>query len=537
MSLIGSLAVSLLGNDSELKKAFDSTEKKLDRLENKMYKTARTIGNVGSSMTKLFTAPIAAAGASLFGLAKSTANAGDQIQKMAQRTGMSTESLSEYKHAAELSGTSIESLEKAVKRMQSTVYDAEQGLASSSRAIEELGLSVNDLAGLNPEQQFEKITMALAEVEDASKKSALAQDLFGKSGTDLLPMLNSGAEGLKQMREEAHELGIVFDQEAADASAQFNDDLDRLKKSFTGIFQELGKKLIPIFVDSLIPMIKETIIPMIKNFADKIAGLIEWFGNLSPAMQKLVIGFTLLVASIGPALSITSNLIMTVKTFLPLLPTLKLGIAALTGPIGVVIGVVTGLIAIWVLFGDEIKAFLKGAWELLINAIKAFVGWVPEQFAKIKNFFIDTFEKIKEFLQKFNLFEIGKNIIQSLINGIKSMIMKPVEMIKNLGNSIVNKFKSILGISSPSKVFAGLGEDITSGLQQGLDRTQKKLQAQVEVMVNGMIPKPAPAGAGGVSTRNDIQIIQNISDRASADYATNELVRKLKAKGVGGAFR
>ncbi len=107
------------------------------------------------------------------------AKAGDAIAKMAKRTGFTTETLSELKHAAELSGTSIESIEKGVKRMATTLLDAEQGLSTAVDAMNELNLTIKDFEGLSPEAAFEKFLIAIANLEDPLKRAAVAQDIFG----------------------------------------------------------------------------------------------------------------------------------------------------------------------------------------------------------------------------------------------------------------------------------------------------------------------------------------------------------------------
>ena len=168
MEDIGSLVVRIEAN---LKNFNDGTKK----MEQKLQSIGNKVGSAGKSMTKWVTGPIAAVGTGLFALAKKTANAGDEIQKMALRTGFSTEALSEYKHAAELSGASLDTVEKGVKRMQKVLFDAEKGLSTAKDALGALNLSVEQLQGLSPEQQFEKLSNAIAEVEDPSRRAALAQ--------------------------------------------------------------------------------------------------------------------------------------------------------------------------------------------------------------------------------------------------------------------------------------------------------------------------------------------------------------------------
>ena len=181
------------------------------------------------------------------------AQAGDEVQKMSLRVGFSTEALSELKHAAELSGTSLGSLENGVKRMQRTILDAENGLSTAVDAFEMLGVEMADVESKSPEEQFTLLSNALADGEDASRRSALAQQVFGRAGTQLLPMLAAGKDGLAAMRQEAHDLGMVFDQDAANSAAEYNDSLTRLQGAFQGIQFAVGEALIPV----LIPLIEK----------------------------------------------------------------------------------------------------------------------------------------------------------------------------------------------------------------------------------------------------------------------------------------
>ncbi|MCK5020858.1 MAG: hypothetical protein KAS32_27810, partial [Candidatus Peribacteraceae bacterium] len=154
---------------------------------------------MGVAMTAVGVAAIGMGVASV----KAFAAAGDEVQKMALRTSFSTEALSELKHAAELSGASLNTIEKASKKLSKAMVDASDGLETYKRAFDKLGLSTADLMKLSPEEQFNAVSQALADLENETLKVALAQDLFGRAGTQLLPMLEQGAEGIKDMRQEA----------------------------------------------------------------------------------------------------------------------------------------------------------------------------------------------------------------------------------------------------------------------------------------------------------------------------------------------
>lgn len=203
----------------------------------------------------------AVAGAAVVGafglMIKSYIKAGDEVHKMALRTGFSTEKLSELKYASEISGASLESLEKGVKRMSKTINDATKAggaMATYVRAFDQLGLEAGELIKLSPEDQFDKIARAIANVENPTIRAARAQDIFGRAGTQLLPLFAAGEEGLDKLKKKAHEMGIVFDQEAADKAAALTDALTTLKGSVQGVTMGIAGKLVPaltIFVDAI----------------------------------------------------------------------------------------------------------------------------------------------------------------------------------------------------------------------------------------------------------------------------------------------
>lgn len=244
---------------------------------------------IGIGMTAMGGAILAAGALSV----KTFAEMGDEVQKMALRTGFSTEALSELRHAAEISGASLSTLEKGVKRMSGTILDAQDGLETYIRAFQHIGIEVKELDGLNPEEQFLKIAEAIAEVEDPTKRAAIAQDIFGRAGTELLPLFAAGKEGLRDLREEAHKLGIVFDQEAANKAAEFNDAMTRMKSSVSGLKMKLAEVLIPILKD------------LIDKITDIVARVTDW-AKEHPKLTDALVKFTGVMAGLmvvgGPLL-------------------------------------------------------------------------------------------------------------------------------------------------------------------------------------------------------------------------------------------
>jgi len=146
----------------------------------------------------------------LFAAAKLFADTGDQIAKMSARTGIAVESLSELAFAVSQSGSDLESFESAVRRMQKVLVDAAGGSLAARDTLQKLGLAVADLKALGPEEQFKLLADRLSTIENPALRAALAMDLFGKSGTKLLPLMAGGARGIEELQEKARALGLTI---------------------------------------------------------------------------------------------------------------------------------------------------------------------------------------------------------------------------------------------------------------------------------------------------------------------------------------
>jgi hypothetical protein len=130
-------------------------------------------------------------------------------------------------------------VEKGIKRMSATIYDAAAGSKQAADALAAIGLSAQQLQGMSPEDQFTAIMEGLAGIDDASQRAAVAQKLLGRAGTELLPMVNN----LEEARERARELGLVMSDEAAQKAADFSDALNEIKSAAKGVALAIGESL------------------------------------------------------------------------------------------------------------------------------------------------------------------------------------------------------------------------------------------------------------------------------------------------------
>ncbi len=189
------------------------------------------------------------AGALTGAVAKSILDTGDRIHKLGQQLEISTEIISEYRLAAELTGSSMETFAKGMTKLGKSVSDATNGLSTPKRAFEELEISVEEIKSLNIDEQFEVVAEAISKVENPAQRVRIAMDIMGRSGTELLPALSGGAEGLRAMREEAQQLGLTLSQEDAETIAEFNDSLTRLKLSMEALARTILVNILPAITD------------------------------------------------------------------------------------------------------------------------------------------------------------------------------------------------------------------------------------------------------------------------------------------------
>ncbi|MDR3133021.1 MAG: phage tail tape measure protein [Prevotellaceae bacterium] len=181
---------------------------------------------------------------------------------------------------------------------------------------------------------------------------------------------------------------------------------------------------------------------------------------------------------------------------------------------------VIAVVVLMVKYWDDIVAFFEGVWEGIKNVFSAVGDWIVNLFSGIFSWFSELPAKFVEF---------GKNIIQGLINGILGAVGKLWETIKNIGKSIGKFFTKILGISSPSTVFAKYGMNITQGLVVGIDRGESK----VEHAVGGLavqaissygnsvqtVPVGNMGGGMGFNYAPTINIGAGVSEGTKQDFA------------------
>jgi hypothetical protein len=366
----GAAYVELFVNDSKLVRGLTQASKKL-----------KAFGDAITGWGQKMTAIGAAVTAPLLGSAKAFAEMGDRIAKASARTGVSVETLSELAYAADLSGASLETLEGSLRKMQKAIVEAADGSASANDALGKLGLTVEDLRGLSPDQQFKLIADRLSQIQSPALKAALAMELFGKSGTQLLPLMADGAKGIDALQAQARALGLTMSTEDAKAAEALNDAFDTLWKVIKqGVFV-IGSALAPTLkaVSEWIVRTVVTTTAWIKQNKDLVVMIFKVAAAvLAGGAALLALGLT--ISALGTVLGALAGVIGAVIVAFKVIVAV---IGAMLGPIGLVIAAIAAL----------------GAYLIYVSGTAGqAVQWLGGRFAELSRFASDSLRGIADAL-------------------------------------------------------------------------------------------------------------------------------------------
>lgn len=547
----------------------------------------------------------ASVGGSILAVGKSTADYAGDMYDMARGAGIGVEAFQKLAYAGRMSGVETEKLSASLVKFDRMVAEATGGNKTYMQTFEDLGIKIKDSAGnlRQPNEIFEDVADIFHNTEDGIGKTALAVELFGKSGADLIPMLNDGKAGLKAFYAEAERLGLALSNEMIAKGDAFSDQLENIGEQVKGVKLQLGAALIPALsaatekiskvIDKITKWVQENpeLAATIGNIAMTTGKWIAILGTAAIAIGSvafIILQFRKAFRAMSDAVTIGISIFKNIKnTFLVVdkamkgyTKTQKLATVATklfnkalkANPILTIISLIIALGAVvysviknW----DKIAAWFKKLWDALVGIFKAaweaikkvwstVTGWfsnlwggikagagkawegikntinkaregVQKAWGSVKGWFSNLWGNVKSgisnawggikdwfsnlqpvewmrgawenvgtFFENLGprFYEWGKNLLQGLWNGITSMVDKIVEGMKNIGRRIANGFKSILGINSPSRLFAEYGLNITQGLVVGLDR-------------GGAIVENATEGVAMQATRGITQSMQS----------------------------
>ena len=418
----------------------------------------------------------AAINGTLLAAAKSAETLGSQLNDMSVRTGVSGTALSELKYAAEQTGSSLEGVEKALRFVARNAYDASTGGSETAEAFAALSVKVTDASGKLKQADvlMNEVSTALRGVQSDSERSALAMEIFGRSGAAMLPMIMDAKGGIAGLREEARKLGLSLSEEDIAAADDFGDSMGRMSDTAGMAFNRIG------FI----------IIPTLTAITERIVTATAWFSRFSQEHPKLARGMVfaaagagLLLAILGPILYLLPGLVngwklvsgaLTLTSIAARLAKAELFVAGLTAR-------ASGIYAIFAAGGFKALGasalaagakMLAVAWPVLVAvaAVLTLIGAIQRM--------IQLFDDVKNHKWADAL----KHSAEGLIPG--DFIFRGGEQVLNWAKSAAGKF------SNPLKALETSGVDIPT-----MEDAQKQLASLDLAAANVQLPQIDAAGA------------------------------------------
>ena len=379
-----------------------------------------------------------------------TAEYGDAVDKQSQKLRVSAEEYQKLSFAAERSGMSVETFSTAQKTLASTDFNG---------------------------NLFDAVS-AVASIADENERAAKATELFGKkAGQEMLPLLNSGTEGIEAMYAEIEALGGIMSNDAVASAAKFEDSLTNLKTAFGGLKNNLAGDVLPAITEVMdglsliltgdtsgLTKIQEGITKIVDEFSKMLpkilevgAGILQTLGEaiiqnlptLAPAITSLITGFVQFVVE---------NLPMLIQAALEIVISLANGIAESLPEL--IPAVVEAIITIVKTLIDNVDKLIDAAIEIIIALADGLITALPILIEKAPEIVINLLGALIENAPK--ILAAGIELIGKLIEGIWSVIASVVkagaDVVGKIGEGIKGAFDSVVQ----------WGKDIIDKLMEGL---------------------------------------------------------------------
>jgi phage-related minor tail protein len=536
--------IATQGSLDKLKKEAKECNPQLIKLQEGLKKAGEVAGAVTQKIANLTVAGIKAMATASVGAVTALGNmaikAGqlaDDLNTLSATTGLSTKQLQEFAYASDLIDVSTDTLVGSLKKLTNNMNSAKDGTGASAEAFKKLGISVTDSEGnlRNNNDVFNETIRALGKVANETERDALAMQIFGKSATDLNPLIKGGIDTLDEMAKKANDLGLVLSQEALDGANAFNDQIDILKangrQTFQVIGSEIASQLTPAMtslngkiegvIKGLTTALKEGGIEGLVQEATKQLGnlvssavkALPKVAELGTNMMKTLVGaikenaveigsagaelvstlitgfYEVLPDLIETAIVLATSFVSTIGDKLPeLIPVITNGL------IGIADAIVNNVDLI---IDSAVKLFL-GLVQGLEKALPVLVGKIPEIFEKLINALIENLPMIIEAIGTIivsiadTIGNSADTLIPALVDGIISVVNCIIDNLPMIIDAIIKVVIAIAEalVDNIDKIIDGAVQliiGLAQGLVDAIPRIVERLPEIIMAIVNGLI--------------------------------------------------
>ncbi len=519
-ALRGVLSLDSAAFDKGAKRAMAS----MGEMQRRFAMASKQMQAAGRKMSLRVTAPIA--GVATVAV-KSSLSTIDAQAKMAQSLGTTTKSIQVLSRAGDLAGVSMGQIEQGLVAMTKRLSQAAAGGGPAVKALDKLGLSAEALQKMPADERIVAIQNALAEMVPEAERAAVLAQIFGDRAAISFMRLDPSVIG--QSAAEMDRFGVAVSDVDADQIEVTNDAISALGLVTRGLGNQMAVALAPVLQD----------------LAEKAQELGAWFTGLSDSTKRMIVVIGGIAAAVGPALIgfgfIASGVSSLIGAFAMLGPAVA-GLASLIlSPVGLIAAAIVGLAAAgWYVYQnwETIRPQLVAAWEAIkaraaeiwdglrqrfSDIMQAIRDRAVEGWQNLKQAFIDggqwvidalsgIWERIKSFVAGWaaEFTQIGRDMIQGLINGIKSGASALFGEMNRTTDQVKSDIREKYGIQSPSTWFRQIGQYLMEGLALGVSDGRAgavdavtsvadamAAAAQQRSMIGAAVPVPADGAQGG----------------------------------------
>lgn len=478
----------------------NKTDKKAKTTGEKLSGMAKTAGKVGAAVVGM---GIAAA-TGMAKMATNTAAAGDRVDKLSQKIGLSREGFQEWDFILSQNGMSIETMQGGMKTLVNQFDDLKKGGKVATDAFGRLGLSLKELDGLSQEDIFEKTIEALQGMEDETERAALANDLFGRSGSELTPLLNQSSDSINALKTQAHDLGMVLSDDAVNGAVKMTDTLDALKRTGAGLMNQLGSALMPVLqtvADTLLANM-----PMIQGLIQQLSPILaDVFAKLLPPLMDLVVALLPpildLVQQIMPVLGELMDAIMPV-----IIELLEMLLPPIIEIVRMLLPILLDLIRPLLPLLKPILKLLQPMIDLLMMLLEPLIDLINQILPPLMKLFVEIANRILPPLNK--AFEKIAEVVGGAVQTAFQYIQPVIDNLKAIFSNLIDFIKNVF-----TGNWRGAWENITKHFKLIWDSMKSIFKAPINWIIDGLnkfirginkikIPDWVPAiGGKGINIR------------------------------------
>lgn len=525
-SILGKLAVSIVGQMDDLDKTFKAASKQINKFAKETSQLGANISSMGQTMTAAATLPILGLGAAALKLASDLTEVqnvvdvtfGENAQKINtwSKEAMGNFGLTELQ-AKKFSGT-IGAMAKSMKLSDDVTLEMSQSLVG-------LAGDMASFYNLDHQQAFDKIRAGLSGETEPLKQLGINMSVANLEAYALSQGITTAYKEMTQAEQATLRYNYLM-QATADAQGDFartSDGFANQVRIMQGEMTNLGAE------------IGQMLLPYALQMVQAVRDLVTQFAALDPGIKGTIIAVAGAVAVMGPMLMIVGGLVGSVGTIAGAFGSLTASLAATTGPSAAVTSAIAGvgasialvvasvgifvaaivdlwrnneefrnnLIALWseiqstaqmvfgelqsfwAKWGEDIIAIFRSVWTLIKTIVSGAVQLVTDiirvalalirgdwqgAWDAIVNMVSNAWQSIGKilFAAADVMFKIGGNIIKALRDGIFAEWERLNKAVTDIANGITDTFKSVMKIQSPSRVFVEMGQYITQGLAVGV---------------------------------------------------------------------